>query len=119
MAEAQVRDSEGREPAGTDATRRQRLKEVLDPKGEARTPAEIVAELDIEDRIDAAELALEHEKNSLELAKSKQEILEKYTRDKMTRELEAEVAKAHADELARKATWQLERSKEDKLRSAD
>ena len=80
-----------------------------------RPPADIVAELDIQDRIEEAELSLERERRSLAQAESKREILEKYTCDKTIKELESEVKKAHSDELAKQATWELEKSKEDKL----
>lgn len=57
----------------------------------APTPSDIAAELDIDDRIDAAEQAIAREKTALQLAKSKQVVLEKYTRDKTIRELGIEL----------------------------
>ena len=38
-----------------------------------------------------------------------------YTKGKTIKELESEVEKARSDELAKKATWELEKSKEKKL----
>ena len=38
-----------------------------------------------------------------------------YTKDKTIKELESEVEKARSDELAKKATWELEAGKEKKL----
>ena len=42
---------------------------------------------------------------------NKRSVLEKYTKEKTTKELKSEVEKARADELARKATWELETAK--------
>ena len=39
----------------------------------------------------------------------------KYTKDKTIKELKSEVEKAHSDELAKQATWELEKTKEAKL----
>ena len=42
-------------------------------------------------------------------------MLVEYTKDKTIKELESEVEKAHSDELAKQATWELEKAKEAKL----
>jgi HlyD family secretion protein len=94
---------------------RQRMTEALAPKGEARSAAEIVAELDIEDHVDAAEQNLERAGRSLELAKLKQLILETYTKDKTIKRLTVELEQCRAHELAKQAAWDLEKSKEAKL----
>ncbi len=52
---------------------------------------------------------------SLEQAMSKKKVLVDYTRAKTIKELESEVEKARSDELAKNATWDLEKSKEAKL----
>ena len=52
---------------------------------------------------------------TLEQAQSKKKVLTKYTREKTIKELESEVKKAHSDELAKQATWELEKGKENKL----
>ena len=80
-----------------------------------KTPADIVAELDIEDRLEAAEAALQHEKETLELARSKLELLEKYTLPKTTKALKVEAERKRSDELARQSAWELEKSREEKL----
>ena len=85
-------------------------------KAGAATPADMVAELDIEDRLEAAEQTLERERMALEQAKAKQEVLEKYTSKKTTDELKVEVEHKRSDELAKLAAWQLEKSKEAKIR---
>ena len=46
---------------------------------------------------------------------SKRKVLVDYTRGKTIKELQSEVEKARSDELAKKATWELETSKEKKL----
>ncbi len=52
---------------------------------------------------------------TLEQAQSKKNVLVKYTREKTIKELDSEVKKAHSDELAKQATWELEKGKESKL----
>ena len=42
-------------------------------------------------------------------------MLGKYTKEKTIKELESEVKKANSDELAKQATWELEKDKEAKL----
>ena len=56
---------------------------------------------------------------TLEQAQSKKKVLVEYTKDKTIKELESEVEKAHSDELAKQATWELEKSKENEAREAD
>ena len=47
----------------------------------------------------------------LEQAESEKEVLVKYTRDKRTKELEADAKKAHAEELSKQAAWELQKAK--------
>jgi RNA polymerase sigma factor (sigma-70 family) len=94
---------------------RQRMNEAQAARGGAAAPADIVAELEIEDRIEAAELALERENSALELAKTKQAVLQQYTRGKTIKALKVALEGSRADELAKQATWDLEKSKEAKL----
>ena len=61
------------------------------------------------------ELTLKKARFALEQAQSKKKVLVEYTKDKTIKELESEVEKARSDELAKKATWELEKSKEKKL----
>ena len=58
---------------------RKRVQDMLATKGAASTPADIVAELDIEDRLESAELTLLRERMALDQAKNKQDLLEKIT----------------------------------------
>ena len=92
------------------------MKDALASKGGTATPADMVAELDIEDRIEAAEKTLEREKMALEQAKAKQEVFEKYTSKKISAELKVEVEHKRSDELAKLVAWRLEKSKEGILR---
>jgi HlyD family secretion protein len=66
--------------------------------------------------LNAQELALQKAKFTQEQAQTKKTVLEQYTKDKTIKELKSEVEKARADELAKEATWKLERAKEEKLR---
>ncbi|HEV3121410.1 MAG TPA: efflux RND transporter periplasmic adaptor subunit, partial [Isosphaeraceae bacterium] len=95
---------------------RQRVKDALAAKGAGVSPADILAELDLDDRIVAGEQALERAKLLLELAETKRTVFQKYTQPKMTTELKSQVEKAKSDELAKDAAWELEKSKETKLR---
>jgi RNA polymerase sigma factor (sigma-70 family) len=52
---------------------------------------------------------------ALEQAQSKKHVLDKYTKGKTFKELMSEVEKARSDELAKKATLELENAKEKKL----
>ncbi|MDR3636216.1 MAG: HlyD family efflux transporter periplasmic adaptor subunit [Isosphaeraceae bacterium] len=61
--------------------------------------------------------ALENSKFKLEQAQTKLNVLEKFTHDKTVTELKSEVEKARSDELAKEQTWQLEQTKEKKLRT--
>jgi RND family efflux transporter MFP subunit len=63
----------------------------------------------------ADQLSLQKSKFGLEQAQSKLRVLKDYTYDKTIKELESEVKKARSDELAKQATWELEKAKEAKL----
>jgi RND family efflux transporter MFP subunit len=60
-------------------------------------------------------LTLQKMQFSLSEARTKLKVLKDYTRDKQVKELQANVEKALSDELAKKATYELEKSKEEKL----
>jgi len=94
---------------------RKQIQETLAKKASEKSPADIVAELDIEDRLESAELTVAHQKMAADEAKAKQKILEQITKGRMLRDLKSEVEKKHSDELAKKATWELETNKERKL----
>src|SRR5262249_19525876 len=94
-----------------------RIAVVMSGRREPATPVDIAAEVDVADRLEAAEEALEREKKSVEPAQRKLEILEKFTHPKMLRELKSAVEKARAGELAKQAAWESERIKDVRLRS--
>jgi HlyD family secretion protein len=52
---------------------------------------------------------------ALEQSQSKKKVLVEYTREKTIKTLESDVKKANSDELAKQATWELEKGKEYKL----
>ncbi|MGE3820095.1 MAG: sigma-70 family RNA polymerase sigma factor [Isosphaeraceae bacterium] len=53
---------------------------------------------------------------ALEQAQTRRNVLEKHTRGKTAKELQSEVEKARADELGKRSAWELEKSREEKLR---
>lgn len=53
---------------------------------------------------------------SLANAKMKLSVLQKYSKEKQVTELKASVAKSESDKLAKQATYELEKTKEEKLR---
>ena len=82
----------------------QRLKDMPTNAGGAKTAADIVAQVDIQDRLDDAELGLERERRSLARAEWTRDVLQKVTYPKTLKELEGEVKKTHSNELAKQAT---------------
>lgn len=84
-------------------------------KNARETPGGVVVELDLADRIDVVELTIAREKSAMELAESKLANLEKYVRDRTIKTLKTEVEKARTVELMKQSTWELEKSKEEKL----
>ena len=97
----------------------QRLQETLGAAAGARAPADIVAEVDIQDRIEETKLRLGSRTAVAVQAEGKRDGLRNYTRPRTIKELESEVRKAHSTELAREATWELEKSKETEARASD
>jgi multidrug resistance efflux pump len=93
---------------------RERVREAA--KAGTKSPADIVAELDIEDRLIDAEGALEREKTALVAAKSKLNVLERYTLPKTTKSLKVDVERKHSEELIRRTNWELEGPKLASLR---
>ena len=94
---------------------RQELKDEVALRKGARTAGEIVAEVDLDDRIEAAQQAIERENGALELARTKQRVLEQYTRDRTAKELEIDVKRKRSDELAKRAAWELHEGRERRL----
>ena len=94
---------------------RRRLEELHATKGPASTPADLVAELDLEDRVEATETVLASERAAVDQARNKLVVLEKFTLPKTIKELTHEVDAARSAELAAQATYELETSKARKL----
>jgi HlyD family secretion protein len=94
---------------------RQRLNAVHAANKAATTSSDIVADVDIDDRIAAAEQAVSREKTALELAKSKQAVLEKYTRVRTIKALSVDLESKRALELAKKLGYQIQMTKARKL----
>jgi HlyD family secretion protein len=94
---------------------RKRLQDMLAARGAANAPSDIVAELDIEDRLESAELTLQRESIALDQARFKQDLLQKITMPKTLKELKVDVERKQSDELAKKSAWALEDSKAKKL----
>ena len=80
-----------------------------------RAQSDILAEFDIEDRLDSSELTILREKAALERAQSKQAILKKYTAPRMQKTLALEVERTSTEERAKHARLRLEQSKERSL----
>ncbi len=94
---------------------RRRVQDMLATRGAAATPSDVVAELDVQDRLESAELTLLRERMTLDQAKNKQDLLEKITLPRAMRELRDDVERKRSAELAKKAAWQLEGIKATKL----
>ena len=92
---------------------RQRMSEVAK---DAKTPADIAAELDIVDRLEDAEQSVQKERKTLELARAKLDVLEKYTREKTTKALKVEAERKRTEELGKQEAWVLEKNKVEKLK---
>jgi HlyD family secretion protein len=93
---------------------RKRVAEVLAQK-DTVTAADIVAELDIEERLVDAHEAEPRARMAIKHVRQKMEALE-ITRRKHIAELGAAVDRAKADELAKEAAYKLEQVKLEKLR---
>jgi len=94
---------------------RERIKALSAARPASSTPADVAAELDIDDRRDVADQTIEREKKAFELATAQLAILEKYTTPRKTRELTIDVEQKKSDELAKRAAWQLAGARTRKL----
>ncbi len=90
---------------------RERISELMTSKKAAVATTDILAELDVEDRVDAGEQAVSREKAALELAKSKLDLLEKYTRDQTIKMLKLQVEEKRPEEQAKSDRWHHEQYK--------
>jgi RNA polymerase sigma factor (sigma-70 family) len=102
---------------GLDRARRarERISNLMSAKKDPLAAADILAVLDIDDRIAASEQTISRETAALELAKSKLNILQEYTRTKTLKARTLEVERKRPFELAKRNQWQLEQNRAKKL----
>jgi HlyD family secretion protein len=93
---------------------RKRLDEALRRRVGPETPSDIVADLTLNDRLEAAKLDAQKSEFDLEQAKTEQDLLERYTIAKRTKSLQFDIERARSDELGQQSRWELEKSKERK-----
>ncbi len=74
-----------------------------------------MADLTLNDRLDAAKLEGPKSEFDLEAARAEMNLLETYTAQKKTKGLWSDVERAKADELNKQASWSLEQTKEKKI----
>jgi multidrug efflux pump subunit AcrA (membrane-fusion protein) len=91
-----------------------RVKDALTAKAGAATPADIVAELDIEDRLAVAEQALERERLALEHAEGKLELFEN-TGKETIEERKQELVRKRSAEQVKLLIWETQKNKEAKF----
>ena len=93
----------------------ERIRDAIDLNKRSSTPADILAELAIEDLVAAAEQDFTQKQVSLTQAKAMLDRLENTTRPNTIKELKAEVEHTRKDVLAKLATWNLEKARKEKL----
>ncbi len=109
LAEAAIQTARGE----LERTRRvrQQLNEARSRKEGAAGSSDLLAELDVENRLEAAQQTLMREQLSLERAQDRLHVLEKYTKDRMIRELTQKIDEQRQVELAKEATLEFQRHK--------
>jgi RND family efflux transporter MFP subunit len=115
LTEAEFTKAEAR----VQRTRRARdqLNTVLARQGTARTPADILADLDVDHQVDAAERDLLRGKLALELAQSRLALLDDFTKGKRLKELRAELEMARVEESSKKDVSSLASAKVARLKT--
>jgi RND family efflux transporter MFP subunit len=83
--------------------------------GIAKTPSDIVAELEVRDRLEEAQQALDRQRRALAQAERKQNVEEKAAHDKTITEREHEIGRARAEEQARQSAFEQEKRQAEKL----
>jgi HlyD family secretion protein len=94
---------------------RGRLSDAIGRKEGPPASGDILAELELENRIDSLDRRLMREKLALETAQSKLNLLNNFTKAKTTMDLKSKVEQSLSAEKARGLTYQLEREKETRL----
>jgi HlyD family secretion protein len=106
-------DSETR--LGRTKMARKKLDEMFAATKGPTTPADVVADLSVNDLLEAATRNLAEQAGALELAKSELETLEKFTVEQRTRRLTVDVESARAEELSRQSMFALNQTRDKKL----
>ncbi len=94
---------------------REQLNALVTGQGGMKAPSDVVAMLDVEDRIAAATQTIEREQRAIEIGRARRELLEKYTKEKTIKHLRSELEKALILQRARNGAWELEQLKIKKL----
>jgi len=89
-----------------------RLRELMSGRKKDLESTDIIGELDIEDRVENAEMTLAREQAALELAQVKKKVFENFEHTKTLKELRVEVEMRKRSELAKKNAWEIEQSLE-------
>lgn len=92
------------------------LDELLSAKGQPASAGDLVTQFELADRIDASEELIARETKSIELAKSRLDVLASLTAPRILNGHRAEIKRKEGDILAAKATQSLEELREKKLR---
>jgi RND family efflux transporter MFP subunit len=92
-------------------TRRARNQIETALSGKSASATEILAQLDVADRLDAAKSSLVQGELAVSMAQTKLKALKEYTFHRMITELQTNVEKARSDELAKQAASNLEKTK--------
>ncbi len=94
---------------------RQQLNEVRSRREGPTGSSDLLAELDVENRLEAGRQTLMREQLALERAQDRMHVLEQYTKDRMVKELTQKVDEQGQEELAKGAALDLQRRKESRL----
>ena|GEM_PF-1433678 len=94
---------------------RERVTAMTTGQGGLKSPADVVAMLDLDDRLDDLEQLLDREQKARDIALAKRGLLEIYSKVKTVKELRRDIEKALLDEIQKKAVWEFEHSKQAKL----
>jgi HlyD family secretion protein len=94
---------------------RKKLDAMFDATKGPATPTDIVADLNVNDLLDAAGRNISDQRLALELARSELDVLERFASEMRTRKIEVDLEKAKGDEFTRKTQWDLAKEKQDML----
>ena len=103
------RSALGRAENRLERTRRARDR-IVATAVERPTAADFLARLELEDRLEDAEVAVAREKKALAAATSRAEVLLTSTREKQIKSLTGDVEKARVDEVSKREAWEREKA---------